>query len=253
MDNTIAVRPASYGKFEDNAFPLLQQAGIKNVEIAAPNPDQIEAVQARLNEYGLQATTLTGRTKLDSEDAAKMLEPAFKSAQAMGVTILFISVKAGDMPKEKAYERLREIGDLAARYGVTVAVETHPDLAQNGTVALQTMLGVNHPNVRINFDPANIHYYNEGIDTVEELKRILPYVASVHLKDTNGGYKTWNFPALGEGVVNFKEIFRIMNERGFNGPFTMEIEGIEGEEFTEELAQQRIVDSLEHLRQIGVV
>lgn len=253
MKNTISIRTeGSYGKHSANAFDHLKKIGIENVEIPAPKPDQVEATQEHLQKYGLKAATLTGRTDLSKENVAETLRPVFESAKAMGVPIVFTSAKAGDLPKAEAYKRLREIGDLAQQYGVTVALETHPDLCENGTVALETMQGVNHRNIRINFDPANIRYYNEGIDVVDELRKIAPYVASVHLKDTNGGYKTWNFPALGEGIVDFPAIFKIMNERGMYGPFTMELEGIEGENLTEAQAQDRVKKSLDYLKQNGV-
>src|SRR5207302_1865217 len=109
----------------------------------------------------------------------------------------------------------------------------HPDLAHNGEVALGTMRAIDHPNVRINYDTGNVYYYNEGVDGVAELRKILEYVGAVHLKDTSGGYRAWNFPALGQGVVNFPEIFRLLNGRGFYGPFTMELEGIQGETLDE--------------------
>ena len=251
MPNVIAARPSSYGKYKENAFAHLREIGIRHVEIDAPPPDQVEKVRAHLEGFGLSATSLNGYTSLEEPDAASAIKPALEAAQAMGVAVVFLSAKAGSAPKHVAYARLREIGELAARHGVTVAVETHPDLAENGTVALQTMQAVDHPNIRINFDPANVHYYNQGVDAVEELRKIAPYVASVHLKDTNGGYHTWHFPALGEGVVDFPSIFRILNERGMSGPFTLEIEGIEGEDLSEEEMQARVARSLDYLKRIG--
>ena len=68
------------------------------------------------------------------------------------------------------------------------------------------MKGVNHPNVRINFDTGNIYFYNQNTDVVAELRKIIDYVASVHLKETDGGYESWNFPALGKGVVDFPAV-----------------------------------------------
>ena len=34
---------------------------------------------------------------------------------------------------------------------------------------------------------------------------------------------------FGEGIVDFKTVFDRLNAHGFHGPFTMEIEGVEGE------------------------
>ena len=144
------------------------------------------------------------------------------------------------------------IGEAAAEKNVVDALETHPDLATNGDVAVETMLGVNHPNIRVNFDTANVHYYNEGVDTVEELGKVLDYVASIHLKDTNGAFKTWHFPALGEGIVNFPKVFEMFSAAGKDGPYTLEIEGMEGEDMTREEVEQRVEKSYEYLKSQGL-
>lgn len=78
-------------------------------------------------------------------------------------------------------------------------------------------------------------------------------ITSVHLKDTNGGYRCWWFPALGEGIVEFAGVFQVLNERGFHGPFTFELEGIQGETLDEAATQERVTRSLQHLKNLGVV
>ena len=147
---------------------------------------------------------------------------------------------------------MRQIGENAAPLGIKVCLETHLDLAHNGEIALETMGGINHPNICINFDTGNVYYYNHNVTADGELMKIIDHVGSVHLKETNGEYRTWNFPALGEGVVDFKAVFQILNDVGFNGPFTMELEGIEGEEIDEAAVQARVANSVAHLKSIGV-
>ena len=130
-------------------------------------------------------------------------------------------------------------------------METHPDLITNAAVAIETMQGVNHPNIRVNYDTANIHYYNHNVDSVEELRKVIDYIGSMHLKDTNGGFETWFFPTFGVGIVDFKAVFDLLATRGFHGPYTMEIEGCAGEDFNEEETCQRVADSVAYLRNIG--
>ena len=123
-----------------------------------------------------------------------------------------------------AYARLRQVGDVAARHGLVVALETHPNLISNGDVARRTMEAVAHPSIRVNYDTANVHYYNHGVDSVAELRKVLPYVAALHLKESKGAYESFDFPPLGQGIVDFPAIFRLLDEAGFSGPTTLEIE-----------------------------
>ena len=89
---------------------------------------------------------------------------------------------------------------------------------------------------------------NENIDAVVELKKVLKYVKSVHLKDTDGTPKSFAFPPLGDGVVDFPEVFRILNEVGFHGPFTFELESTKKEKMAEALEK-----SVNYLRRTGCI
>jgi sugar phosphate isomerase/epimerase len=52
-------------------------------------------------------------------------------------------------------------------------------------------------------------------------------------------------------VVNFSGIFEALDAAGFDGPCTLEIEGIEGEQRTERLVCDRIAESVGYLRGLG--
>jgi L-ribulose-5-phosphate 3-epimerase len=249
-ENLIAVNLGSYGRYRQNALRHLQSIGIRHVEVGVPSPDQADSTAQELREHGLSVSTLMA--PCDLSQPAKAIALPCQVARQMGVPILFISAKAGDLPRPQAYARLRELATVADGYGVTLSMETHPDLAENAAIARETIEAVGHPRLGWNLDTANLYYYTQGIDAVEECRRGLDLIRSVHLKDTNGGYRTWYFPALGQGVVDFGGVFRLLNERGFYGPFTFELEGIEGESLTEEETQARVAGSLEHLRKLGV-
>lgn len=253
MKNLVSCRPESFGRYSDRAFESLHKLGIANVEIAAPAPPQIEATMAELEKHGLHATSVTLAAKWSDADFLDRVRDAANAAQKLGANIIFTSQNAGEAPRQNAYTHLREAGSVAAEHGVTLVLETHPDLCQNAAQALETMRAVDHPNVRVNFDPANVYYYNEGVDAVEELHQIVEYVGAAHLKDTNGAYKTWHFPAIGEGVVDWPAFFAVLNERGMSGPFTLELEGIEGENLSFEETYERVRKSLDYLRATGLM
>ena len=241
MKNILSSRTGSHD--------VLQKLGIKGVEIGPPAPENVAKVKAELNKYGLTCMSVSGGVDLVNEDGIGKFDRLLNGAISMGAKIIFASAKASDdIPREVTYERLRRIGDKAAAHGITVALETHPILCHNGDEALKTVEGVNHDNIRINFDTANIYYYNENVDAVEELKKIVRYVASVHLKDTDGAPRSFAFPPLGDGIVDFPEIFRILNEAGFHGPFTFELESTKREEMAAALEK-----SVNYLRRTGCI
>ena len=253
MGNLIACNLNSYRSYRDTAYAHLAKIGLTNIEIPCPEPGDADALRKELDGYGLTATSLIVRCQVEADDVVADFTGALDIVAGMGVQTVFTSVKAGEMDRGVVYGRLREIGDAAAARDITVAMETHPDLITNGDVALETMRGVDHPNIRVNFDTGNIYFYNHNVTSPGELEKVADYVAAVHLKDTDGGHQSWHFPALGEGVVDFPAVFGMMAGKGFSGPYTMELEGIRGEKLTREDAERRIEKSVEYLRANGLM
>lgn len=253
MSNVLSCCLVSYRKYQDQALAHLASLGVKHVEANQPAPDGVAALADQLAAHGLSATSMRSKCPLEREDLPDLLNTAAAAAAGLGAKIVFISAKAGETPLDVAYTRLRAAGDAAASHGVTLALETHPDICDNGAKMVESMRAIDHPNIRVNFDTANIYYYNEGVDALTELNKAIEYVAAVHLKDTSGGYKTWYFPTLGEGIVDFPGVFAALNARGFHGPFAMELEGIEGQTLDEAGTLAHVADSVAYLRGAGLV
>lgn len=247
----LAVRIMSYGKYEEAAWEHLPSIGVKHVFMKVPAADQMEAVMARLKQHGLSVPVVRGEADLSKDSFAAELEPQLAICEKMGVKYMFLSAKRGDAPKEAAYERLRAAGDAAREHGVTITLETHPDLGTNGAVQVETMQAINHPNVRVNFDTANITYYNENTDAVAELKKSLGYVATVEFKDHSCELETWDFPVVGQGKVDFKTIVAMLKQKAYAGPVTIEFEGTKGVELTQEQTLQAIADSVAYVRTLA--
>jgi inosose dehydratase len=249
--NLIAVNIGSYGRYRDGAYAHLEQIGVHHVEMGVPSAENVDLLQSRLADFGLSVSTL--QCPCDLTVDPETMRPHLAVGQAMGVKIFFISVKAGDaMSKPEAYRRLRARAELASEHGIILSMETHPDLGENFIEARATLHAVAHPNLRWNIDTANLYYYNANCDAVEQATKGAAFIASVHLKDTNGARHCWWFPALGEGVVDFAGVFAALVAKGFSGPYTLELEGVEGRPLDEAGTQKQVADSIQHLRTIGV-
>jgi len=254
MRNLIGCNLGSYRQFQDVAFQHLAEIGVTNVEIDLPMPHEVDKVLNNLKSHGLTATSVVAPCDVQDANVVSNFQMTLEVADRMGVKIVFVSVRTDDFERKTIYDRLRQIGEKAAGASdIKVCLETHPDMTHNGDVALETMKAVNHPNICINFDTGNVYYYNHDVTAVGEIEKIVDHVGAVHLKDTNGDFETWHFPALGEGVVDFRTVCQILNEASFYGPFTMELEGIRGEQLDEAGVQARLAKSVEYLRKIGVM
>ncbi len=156
------------------------------------------------------------------------------------------------------YAMLREVGDYAADRNIRIALETHPGIMTNAAEALRTMHEVNRENVGINFDLANILFYNEAFDerdAAHELETLVPYVFHVHLKDIiRGKTKAEHVLCrLGEGEVDFLRVFDILHAANFYGPFSFEVETFHGVTQSEDIGDYHadLLASIEYIKSLG--
>ena len=217
----------------------------------------VESFRDHLARHGVEVSGCNvGGADIRTREGLELTERRIRfAARCFGVAIC---VTNAGQPSDEAertvvVENLRRLGDVAAEHGVTLALETHKGPTQNATAMLALMDEVAHPSVRLNFDTGNIAYYNRGVDPCAELERVKHLVRNVHLKDNRGGFEDWYFPALGEaGAVDFVRVRQILDGVGFNGPYTIEIEGIGGEDEPGiEARHDRVARSVGHLRACG--
>ena len=120
---------------------------------------------------------------------------------------------------------VRRIADRAASHGQFFALETGQEPAE---VLLRFLRDVDRPNVRVNFDPANMILYGSG-DPIEALDVLGPYVISVHAKDgdwppkDNPGALGTERP-LGQGSVGIERFLAKLREIGYTGTLNIERE-----------------------------
>jgi len=135
---------------------------------------------------------------------------------------------------KKFYDRVRFLGDAAKAAGVTLLMETGQESAEDLKNFLVTL---NHPNVMLNFDPANMILYNKD-EPLDALKILAPWIRHVHAKDAvrtkvNG---TWGAEVpWGDGEVNAFAFLKALNELEFKG--TLAIEREAGTQRVKDIAQ----------------
>jgi len=263
----IAVFTNTYGRWGARQTVLgVAELGLKHIEIGLQpepskddplvrlsdksSPESLQQFKALLEEKDVRVSAAFGHADIRTREGLNKLIKQMEIAHSLGARVF--NVSAPERTKT-VYDHLLELGEAALFRGVLVCLETHPPLFSSADSGLQTMRDLKHSNIRINFDTANLYYYNETIDALAELERMLEYVRHVHLKDSRKKFEDWYFPAIGKGAIDFPRLFRILDQVGFYGPFSLELEGIKGEEDSLALRHQRVADSLAYLRDIGVV
>ena len=83
------------------------------------------------------------------------------------------------------------------------------------------MQRMDHPNVQIGYDPANICFY-EGASPLDQLEALIPLIGHVHAKDQVGGKDSAVFPTVGKGEVRYGQIVDTLLTCGYAGPISVE-------------------------------
>jgi L-ribulose-5-phosphate 3-epimerase len=235
MDNPLAGHTNSYHTYgPDEALAGIAEAGYRYVELSAV-PGWTEhvdlstppaEVRRKLEDYGLEAVSLSGHSDLTTADGLEHGIRAVRWAAEYGLPIMNTAVGGHQSADENEAAFLGNIGalaDVADVAGVVVALEIHGDIMASSDVTIPLLEKIGRDSVKVNYDTANVEFYS-GDKAVEDLPKITPYLAHVHLKDTTGGKGNWDFPACGDGTVDFRRVLEILRDAGYTGPFSVEIE-----------------------------
>lgn len=135
--------------------------------------------------------------------------------------------------------RWTPILNYADEHGVDIAYELHPgeDLYDGATFEQFLAATNDHPRAAINYDPS--HFILQCLDYVEFIDIYASRIKAFHVKDAEfrpsgragvyGGYLGWQnrpgrFRSLGDGQVDFKQIFTRMTAAGYKGWAVLEWE-----------------------------
>lgn len=218
----------------------------------------VSDLSSLLAEDGFEVEALDVFGAFHCGKAADIIRRRIDFAQELGARTIVLGCghEDDDETREILYSLLREMGEYAGAKGIRIALEVHGGIMRDAAEALRTMGEVNHENVGINFDTANILFYNPDADGAAELEACAQHVFHVHLKDIIRGKTRQEhvLPRLGEGAVDFRKVFDILHSVDFYGPFSFEVETFHGataagsdiSEYHEDL-----LASIEHIRSLG--
>jgi sugar phosphate isomerase/epimerase len=239
---------------ERDDFALVRNLGVRCGQLGVPGGMQLnDAAADRWKRILDEAdfTVITVFAAYDGEDYADIptvqrtvgfIPPATRAEReartlavsdfAARIGVGSIACHVGFVPEDPAHpdyiavrEVVRRVCDHAARHGQTFALETGQEPAP---VLAAFLADAARPNLRINFDPANLILYGSG-EPLAALRQLALHVVSVHCKD--GDWPPACVPGalgkerpLGKGSVGIPAFVQTLREIGFTGPLNVERE-----------------------------
>lgn len=227
---------------------ILQANGLELIELAAYLQGQVMAIHPAY-EMLFQSFYPAGLSGTErAEWAAKALRDTVLASAHFGTTS--ISVLSGGLAWPYMYPWPQRSGDLideafgelakrwlplldfAHDHGITFGFELHPgsDLCDGATFLRFLDKVGGHPAACLTYDPS--HFLLQQLDYVEFIKLFADRIRAFHVKDAEfnpsglvgvyGGFNNWQqragrFRSLGDGQIDFKRIFTLLTELGYDG------------------------------------
>ncbi len=231
--------------------------GLEITELAAQRYGQLVAVHPAhdvlLDSFAPPA--FRGNPRARSEWAVEQMKKTVKASRNLGLSV--VPTFSGALlwhyvypwpprPKglvELAFQELakrwKPILDLAEENGINLAYEIHPAEDLHDGITFERFLQAtgNHKRVSILYDPS--HFVLQCLDYVGYLTCYKDYIKAFHVKDAElrpspksgvyGGYQEWKdrpgrFRSLGDGQIDFKQVFSKLTEIGYDSWAVLEWE-----------------------------
>ena len=233
----------------------LKSMGLEPTELAGYLAGQVMAIHPAY-EIMFEAFHPAGlRGKARTDWASGELKKCIRASVNMGTTVIptmsggfawhtiYPWPQRPDGIVEEAFKELarrwRPLLDAAHENGLVFGYELHPGSDVYDGATFERFLDVtnNHPAVCINYDPS--HFLLQQLDYLEFIQLYGARIKGFHVKDAEfrpsgrvgvyGGYQSWagragRFRSLGDGQVDFKRVFTLLAEAGYDSWAVLEWE-----------------------------
>ncbi|MEX0978181.1 MAG: sugar phosphate isomerase/epimerase family protein [Pirellulales bacterium] len=212
----------------------------------------LQALRECLAQHRVRCAAVAGYTDFSAQRAAEVpfAEMQFDyvgslcriaSALEAPLVRIFTAYDDGQTPLIDAWNHviacLRQCAEVAADFGVTLAVQNHHDVALDSAALLDLLGEVDRANVKVAFDAWSPAL--RGEDLYESARRMAPYTAIT----TNADYvrmpryryrpELVNYERLqpdmvravpfGDGFIDYEAFFAGLSDGGFDGPANYEM------------------------------
>ena len=202
-----------------------------------------------LESYGLTAVSFSGHADITTEAgliatttrlqlAADMNIPIFNMPLPPGTYKQTFDSFAAGVPgghysfqeptadtEDRFCRTMLELAEVGAKLGVVICIESIGYLMSSAADCVALLQRLNHPNLRINYDPAALLLFVKDVKpSKDDITLMAPYLNHVHLLDkASTEVDRYDWRPVGEGIVWGESMLSELDRVGFAGPASIEI------------------------------
>ncbi|MDA1193259.1 MAG: sugar phosphate isomerase/epimerase [Candidatus Poribacteria bacterium] len=199
------------GGAEDD-HPLLNEAGIEQIQQLS---DESGVAVSSFSPGGFTSYTFFLEDDEKRQLGIRYLNRLSRVAPQFGVGVILVPffgngmIQPGEHLNKRLVDGFKESGEVAAKYGVSLAIES--TLSGDEHAALVDAVGLD--SVGVYYDMGNAT--SKGYDSPTEIRALKGKLAQIHMKDTGGNH-------LGEGEVDFSAVGAAIKATGYDGWLVLE-------------------------------
>ena len=206
-----------------------------HLEVANASLESISHVSRIVRESGMKIHCIN----IGGNYTLSQMEYVYALAEMLDAKI--VTYSCGERKEEIPYEeRLKQItefnsklADLGDKYGIICSIEApHKMTIASNTAEVDKYWSMQDPRVKLTYDTAHLTFCGE--DMLALAKKYVSRMVHSHLRDAKEGNSLLRY---GEGIVNFSEYFKILNEGGYKGYFSMEYPSASAEDAAAKLEE----------------
>ena len=186
---------------------------------------EIDDIKNALADIGCQCISISAHSNLMEQSQRDDFICSIDLAKRLGAKYIVGDAYSG---KEKldddkmVVDTIKNISQICEAKDITFVIETHGNNYPTGKSICSLLSKIDSKYVGLNYDTANVIFYG-NIMPYDDLKDSLCCVKYIHLKDKLGENQEWNFPAIGDGYIEFDKIINIVHDKK-DMPLSVEIE-----------------------------
>jgi 2-keto-myo-inositol isomerase len=165
----------------------------------------------------------------DGPERAQLLsnfERSCAAAAALDCSIAMSPVDRGTGEVGRAAASIREVGDIAARYNVKLALEFNSQAEQFNTLesVREVLARAGHPACGLLLDTYHLQRsgrFGRSFDDLQPEEIVYVQYSDVPRDGLRAGYATDRLPP-GAGVIDFDEVCALISDKAYTGPLSYE-------------------------------
>lgn len=167
---------------------------------------------SQIKQEGLSVRSMASHMDMGLADTVDIFQKRMEFAKTLGAGIILTNTS--HMGNERQFfKNMAILSGIAHDLQLTIGLENPGDgqsyIMNNAADGVRILEILDPEWIKLNYDFSNIHTLSKGRITYDTgLGNALPYIGHLHLKNIRQHDGHWVVCSLGEGIVNYKEIFR---------------------------------------------